>query len=62
MTKKDQDPTGFKNSIDLINRLTSKITNVELVNFRETLYDYDNIIIIGNGGSNSIASHIWYKI
>ena len=58
MTKKDQDPTGFKNSIDLINRLTSKITNVELVNFRETLYDYDNIIIIGNGGSNSIASHI----
>jgi len=58
MIKKDQGATGFKNSIDLISRLIAKITNADLVKFREIIFDYDNIIIIGNGGSNSISSHI----
>jgi len=58
MIRKAQGAVGFKSSLNEIVRVLSSITNEKLVNFRSILLDYSQIILIGNGGSNAIASHI----
>lgn len=58
MTKRVQGPTGFKNSLNEICKILSTISNEQIVNFKLKLLDHKQILIIGNGGSNAISSHI----
>jgi D-sedoheptulose 7-phosphate isomerase len=45
-------------NLDELKCCLSEIDESKLEEFQQIIYNYDNIIIIGNGGSNAIAQHI----
>tara|TARA_Y100000593_G_C4211674_1_gene287148 strand:- start:259 stop:777 length:519 start_codon:yes stop_codon:yes gene_type:complete len=48
-------------AIDVLNSIRNGVENIDettIKNLEEVVSEYDDIIIIGNGGSNAIASHI----
>ena len=61
--KVDMEPNGvtgkFMNPFDeYINTLKSAHMEVEFFKFQKAFHTHERIIILGNGGSNSVASHI----
>jgi D-sedoheptulose 7-phosphate isomerase len=58
MTKKVQNVLNFKQNIDNLVTVISSIKTDDLLKLNSFIKKHTNIIIIGNGGSNSIASHI----
>jgi D-sedoheptulose 7-phosphate isomerase len=58
MIHKDQNVLNFKHNLNEIAKIISSIKQEELAKFNSIINNHSNIILIGNGGSNAIASHI----
>jgi D-sedoheptulose 7-phosphate isomerase len=58
MTKKVLSVLNFKQNINNLIKAVSSISKDDLFKLSSIIKSHSNIIILGNGGSNSIASHI----